>query len=49
MYLKDYNTKLRGTDLLTGRLKVETNIINFLDKHLKKLPDPWQDRHSRLN
>jgi pimeloyl-ACP methyl ester carboxylesterase len=49
MYLKDYNTKLRGTDMLGRRLNVETNIINFLNKHVKKLPDPWQDRHSRLN
>lgn len=48
MYFKEYNTKLRGTDMLGKRLKVETNIINFLEKHLKKLPDQWKDRHSRL-
>ena len=48
MYLKDYSTKLRGTDMLGRRLNVETNIINFLDKHLKKLPDAWQTRKSRL-
>jgi len=48
MYLRDYNTKLRGTDMLGRRLNVETNIINFLNKHLKKLPDPWESRKSRL-
>jgi hypothetical protein len=48
IYLKEYNTKLRGTDMLGRRLNVETNIINFLNKHLKKLPDPWQSRKSRL-
>ena len=49
MYLRIYPTKLRGTDMLGRRLEVENNIINFLNKHLKKLPGEWRDRHSRLD
>ena len=49
MYLADYPIKLRGTDLFGqpgGR--IESNILTFLDKHLKQLPDTWRDRKSPL-
>jgi pimeloyl-ACP methyl ester carboxylesterase len=39
----------RGTDLLTVRgADIEGRIVRFLDQHLKSLPDPWQNRRSRL-
>ncbi len=49
VYLLEYEGKLRGTDLLNQEdQKVETNIFNFLDKHVKQLPIEWRDRRSRL-
>lgn len=45
----EYATKRGGTDLLTGRLGVEKHILGFFNKHLKQLPEKWQDRHSRLD
>ncbi|MFQ5733300.1 MAG: alpha/beta hydrolase [Planctomycetaceae bacterium] len=48
MYLKAYPTKSRGTDMLGRRTNLERNIRNFLNLHLKKLPDQWRDRRSKL-
>lgn len=47
VYYVEYDGKLRGTDLLNREdQKVETNIINFLVKHVKDLPIEWRDRRS---
>lgn len=49
VYLQEYDGQLRGTDLLgQDSQKVETNILNFLDRHLTPLPIEWRDRRSRL-
>ena len=48
MYLADYPVKLRGTDLFGQELRLEANVITFLDNHLKQLSDPWRDRRSVL-
>lgn len=49
VYLLTYDGQLRGTDLLGQQnQKVETNILNFLQKHVAKFPVEWQDRRSRL-
>jgi pimeloyl-ACP methyl ester carboxylesterase len=49
VYLVEYEGKLRGTDLLGQESqKVETNMLNFLDKHVTPLPIEWRDRRSRL-
>lgn len=48
VYHKTYDTKFRGTDLLGKKLQVEEHILAFLEKHLKQLPDTWQNRKSRL-
>jgi pimeloyl-ACP methyl ester carboxylesterase len=54
VYLIEYEGKLRGTDLFNRKVnpqdaqKVEANMFNFLDKHVKQLPIPWRDRRSRL-
>ncbi len=49
VYLVEYDGKLRGTDLLNRKdQKLETNMINFLEKHVKPLPIEWRDRRSRL-
>lgn len=47
-YHKTYDTKFRGTDLLGKKLQVEEHVLAFLEKHLKQLPDTWQNRKSRL-
>ncbi|MFG0332398.1 MAG: hypothetical protein ACF8TS_03455 [Maioricimonas sp. JB049] len=49
-YFERPNTNARGTDLLANpAAKAEILILNFLDKHLKKLDSEWQDRRSRLD
>ena len=50
VYLEKYpNVKGRGVDLLaTTRGQAPRQIVGFLDKHLKQLPDKWQSRKSRL-
>ena len=42
--------KFRGTDMLRlgGRIKLQEQMLNFLNKHVKSLPDKWRDRRSRL-
>ncbi len=50
-YLKSYNYKLRGTELIGKKIRVEEHILAFLDKHLKQLNGPtdvWRDRESKL-
>ncbi len=49
MYFKEYQGKLRGTDMLGKRLGLELDILKFLDKHLKKLPGDWSDRRPRYD
>lgn len=49
-YLERPNTNARGTDLLGNpAAKAEIPILNFLDKHLKKIDSEWRDRRSRLD
>ncbi len=48
MYLEQYDTKLRGTDLIGKGLKVEQHLFNFLIKHVKELRSEWRDRKSKL-
>jgi pimeloyl-ACP methyl ester carboxylesterase len=48
-YLIEYEGQLRGTDLLNQEnQKVETNMLNFLEKHVSSFPVEWRDRRSRL-
>jgi hypothetical protein len=47
MYLKTYQAKLMGTDLLDQRLPIEENMLVFFDKHLKKIDSPWRDRQNK--
>ncbi|MCA9021277.1 MAG: alpha/beta fold hydrolase [Planctomycetaceae bacterium] len=49
MYSKEFQGKLRGTDMLGKRLGIELEILKFLDGHLKKLPGEWSDRRNRLD
>jgi pimeloyl-ACP methyl ester carboxylesterase len=49
VFLREYPTKYRGTDLIGRRLGVETNIVNFLKLRLKNLPGVWRDRKSKLS
>lgn len=48
MYLQEYNSPARGTGLLVKNTLVETNISNFLKKHVQAVPSEWRDRESRL-
>lgn len=51
MYLKNYKTKFRGTDLIGQRLGVEEHMLAFLEEHVKRLNsdnDAWRDRKSPL-
>lgn len=48
MYLQEYPYNLRGTDMLGKKIRTEDHILFFLNEHLKKLPDPWVNRQSRL-
>ncbi|MEX0703976.1 MAG: alpha/beta fold hydrolase [Planctomycetales bacterium] len=51
MYLKNYQTKFRGTDLFGKRLGVEEHTLAFLEQHLKRLngeADAWRDRETKL-
>ncbi|MFO1095793.1 MAG: alpha/beta hydrolase [Planctomycetaceae bacterium] len=44
------NTNARGTDLLGNpAAKIESPILDFLDKHLKQVDVPWQTRKSRYD
>lgn len=49
MYLQGFDSKMRGTEMLGERLKLEETILGFLKKHLADLPDEWRDRKSRLS
>lgn len=48
MYLEQYDSKLRGTDLLGKGLKVEQHLYTFLLKHVKDHKSEWRDRKSKL-
>lgn len=50
MYLKEFkDLKLRGTDLLGRKNRlVEETMLDFLHKHLKRLPDVWENRKNRI-
>lgn len=51
IFMREYPTKYRGTDLIGRRLGVETNIMNFLKLRLKSLSGPtyaWRDRKNKL-
>lgn len=49
MYFEEYNSKLRGTELLGKNLRFEEHMLAFFDKTLKGLPDNWRDRRSKLD
>jgi len=53
MLLKKYKGRWRGTDLLNkSSVKVETLMLNFLDKYVKNLNnqrDLWRNRKSKLS
>jgi pimeloyl-ACP methyl ester carboxylesterase len=48
LFLEEYDTKLRGTDLLNKNLKVEAHMFKFLDEYVKKAPGEWRTRKSPL-
>ena len=48
MYLDQFKTSLSGTDMLNRDTGIERHMLNFFDKHLKKLDSPWRTRVSRL-
>ncbi len=50
VYLLEPDMKDRGTDLF-GKLPplIEQPVLDFLEKHLKKITVPWVDRRSRLD
>jgi len=47
VYLLEYDSKLRGTDLMGKGLKVEENLYNFLIKHVKGHKSEWRDRRNK--
>lgn len=50
MYLpKPLPAKLSGTNLLDKGLTLETQMLNFFDRHLKSVNSVWRDRQSRRN
>ena len=49
VYIERYETPLEGTNLLGKNLKVEANMFNFLNKHLKDHKSEWRDRRSKLD
>lgn len=48
IYLEQYDSKLRGTDLLGKGMKTEQHLYNFLVEHVKKHKSEWRDRKSKL-
>lgn len=48
LFLQEYDTKFRGTDLLNKGVGVEPQMYKFLDEFVKKLPIEWRDRKSPL-
>lgn len=48
IYFEQYDSKLRGTDLIGKGLKTEQHVFNFLVKHIKGSNSQWRDRKSRL-
>jgi hypothetical protein len=48
MYLKEYDSSARGTQLFKGAKGLEANIYAFLEIHLNKVPSDWNDRQSKL-
>jgi pimeloyl-ACP methyl ester carboxylesterase len=49
LFLEEYDTKFRGTDLLNKGLKVEGHMFKFLDEYVKKAPGEWRTRKSPLS
>lgn len=49
LFLEEYDTKFRGTDLLNKGLKVEGHMFKFMDEYVKKAPGEWRTRKSPLN
>lgn len=48
VFLQEYDTTARGTDMLNLGLPVEAQMYKFLDDYLKKQPGEWRDRKSVL-
>jgi pimeloyl-ACP methyl ester carboxylesterase len=49
MHFVEYPYNFRGTDMLGKNIRTEDHVLFFLNEHLKKLPDPWVNRRSRLS
>lgn len=49
MFLEEFNAKLRGTDMLDKKLKLEEKMLAFFDVQLKARAIPWSDRQSKLD
>ena len=52
IFLKTYPYKFKGTELLgkkQSNLKIEEHMLNFLNRHIKSLKDPWVDRRNRYD
>ena len=50
VYLLEPDMKERGTDLFGKAPQfIEAPVLNFLERHIKKLTIPWADRRSRLD
>jgi pimeloyl-ACP methyl ester carboxylesterase len=48
LFLEEYDTKFRGTDMLLKGLKVEQHMYRFLDEKVKKFEVEWRTRKSPL-
>lgn len=48
LFLQEYDTKFRGTDLLNKGVGVEPQMYKFLDEFVKKSTSEWRDRKSPL-
>lgn len=49
LFYREYPTKARGSDLMrVPNLKLTGNLLVFLQKQLKELPDGWKDRTPRI-
>jgi dienelactone hydrolase len=49
VFLDEFDTKLRGTDMLLKGLKLESRILGFLEEHVKKAQGDWRTRKSPLS
>lgn len=48
IFLREYPGKLRGTDMIGKKLKIEKDILTFFGEALMKVDAPWRDRQSKI-